>query len=218
MADDALITKALDTIAVHEAAANKLKRWVNDADIMLGNEPRFADLSETAIRTGGVPNNTGTTTKKYGPGEFFNKAFASAVKTILTDRYEAAGGSPNPASVDMIHEHLLQGSFNFETNGADQQKNSIKISLGKNSVTFVKLPGSDLFGLVEWYGGKRVKPGRRSSPITVAGSGSFANGTFVAAAENDEHDVDVVAEMDRELDDLPKAEANTATEGFRRRI
>lgn len=207
MSDDALIRKALDQIAIHEAAAAKLKRWVNDADMMLGNEPRFGDVADAASNGTSVPSNNGSAPKKYGPGEFFNKAFASAVKTIMADRYEANGKNPAPASVDAIHDHLLQGSFNFETTGADSQKNSIRISLGKNSVTFVKLPGSDLFGLVEWYGGKRSKPGRRATGATVSSPEAE-----VETDQDDTTDEYFTGEAQ------PDAETETATEGFRRRI
>jgi hypothetical protein len=158
MADDALVQKALDEIAKHESAATRLKRWVNEADQMMGMEPRFPDAAEwgppwAAASATNQRNSGGTTGKKYGTGAFFNKAFASAVRVILTDRFEAAGQTPSPATVDEIHDALLQGSFAFETSGPDAQKNSIRISLGKNSVTFVKLPNSEHFGLVEWYGG-----------------------------------------------------------------
>ena len=72
-----------------------------------------------------------------------------------------ANGNPNPASVDEIHEALVQGSFGFSVSGFDAQKNSIRISLGKNSAQFVRLPSTDLFGLVEWYG--RPKKGKKAA-------------------------------------------------------
>jgi hypothetical protein len=159
MADD-LIQKALEQIAFHDAESARLKRWVNDADSMLGKEPRFGNIAAESA-TGSGANKPGA--KKWNPGEFFNKPFAGAVKMILTDRWEAAGKNPAPASVDEIHEALSQGSFAFETAGLEAQKNSIRISLGKNSVTFVKLPNTDLFGLVEWYGKRPGKPGRKSA-------------------------------------------------------
>jgi hypothetical protein len=159
MVDDDLLRKALEKIAYHDTESARLKRWVNDGDMIAGNEPRFPDIAVEV-----VPGATLRASKAtYLAGTFFNKPFASAVKTILTDRYEAAGKKPSPAAVDEIFEALAQGSFGFETTGADNQKNSIRISLGKNSVTFVKLPNSDLFGLVEWYG--RPAPRRRARLI-----------------------------------------------------
>lgn len=39
----------------------------------------------------------------------------------------------------------------------------MRISLGKNSAAFVRLPNTDLFGLIEWYGKKAGKPGRKAA-------------------------------------------------------
>jgi hypothetical protein len=161
MADDTLIAKALEQIAIHDAESLRLKRWVNDADIMLGASPRFGDLQ--AAVPGVVAK---ASAKKWGPGAFFNKPFSTAVRMILIARHEAAGNEPAPATVDEIHDALAEGSFGFETNGADAQKNSIRISLGKNSAAFVRLPNTDLFGLVEWYGKKPGKPGRTKFVVT----------------------------------------------------
>jgi hypothetical protein len=161
MADDTLITKALEQIAFHDSESLRLKRWVNDADTMLGNEPRFGDLA--AATHAPLPMINKSATKAWAPGAFFNKPFSTAVKMILVGRYEAAGNEPSPASVDEIHTSLTEGSFDFETTGVDAQKNSIRISLGKNSASFVRLPNSELFGLLEWYGKKAGKPGRKAA-------------------------------------------------------
>jgi hypothetical protein len=162
---DEIIQKALAQIAEHEAAASRFKRFVNDYDTLSGREPRFANVGDGSTFTleGGVKPKG----RQFSPGQFFNKPFAGAVKLILQGRYEANGNNPSPASVDEIHEALTQGSFAFETMGADAQKNSIKISLGKNSSTFVKLPNTELFGLTEWYGGRRGKPGRKSTAASA---------------------------------------------------
>jgi hypothetical protein len=160
MADDPLILKALEQIAIHDTESMRLKRWVNDADIMLGNKPRFDDLGVggTASIVGAVP-----AAKRWSPGAFYNKPFSTAVRMILAARFDTVGVDNAPSSVDQIHEALTDGSFSFETNGADAQKNSIRISLGKNSTTFVRLPNSELFGLPEWYGKRPGKPGRKST-------------------------------------------------------
>lgn len=163
MADDP-IQAALAKIAELDAGSARLKRFVNEADILMGREPRFGNVGDTAMFT----VEGAKTRKQFSPGQFFNKPFAGAVKMILVSRFEAEGNEPSPASVDEIHEALAQGSFNFETAGVDAQKNSIRISLGKNSITFVKLPGTDLFGLVEWYGKKMVKGRKVMQPALKA--------------------------------------------------
>lgn len=151
MADDPF-QFVLDKIASLDAESSRLKRWVNEGDILAGREPRFANVGDGSVFTvEGVVKPKG---RQFSPGQFYNKPFAGAVKLIMIGAYEANGNQPAPVSVDDIHESLLQGSFSFGTSGADSQKTSIRISLGKNSTTFVKLPGSDLFGLAEWYGKK----------------------------------------------------------------
>ena len=151
MADDPF-KYVLDKIASLDGESSRLKRWINDGDIIAGREPRFANVGDGSVfAVEGVVKPKG---RQFSPGQFFNKPFAGAVKLIMIGSYEANGNQPAPVSVDDIHESLLQGSFSFGTSGADSQKNSIRISLGKNSTTFVKLPGSDLFGLAEWYGKK----------------------------------------------------------------
>ncbi len=180
MADDTLTVKALEKIAAAEAEIVRLKMFVNEADRLNGNEPRFGDVSAVAVAG---TQTTRPAMRRYSPGEFFNKSFSGAARAILVDRYEAAGKNPNPASVEEIHEALAQGSFAFETSGVEAQKNSIKISLGKNSASFVKLPNSELFGLIEWYGKKPGKPGRKSAlPVEEDASG-FAEATANAGDE-----------------------------------
>lgn len=164
MSDDPL-QKALARIEEIEvdlgptlAELRELKAWVNTADKISGREPRFGDLDAAA---GAAPS--GVATLKWAPGTFYNKPFAGAVKQILLARAAANGRNPSPASIDEIHEALTQGSFAFETSGAENQKNSIRISLGKNSAQFSRLPNSDLFGLPEWYGKKSGATRRRAS-------------------------------------------------------
>jgi hypothetical protein len=161
-AENPLIKKVLDKIDAQMAEIIRLKMWVNDADVLEGREPRFSDVTAAVVAGPGMTAGAAPQGKKWQPGDFFNKPFSAAVRNILLAR-AGAGGNPNPASVDEIHEALVQGSFNFGTSGAENQKNSIRISLGKNSAAFVRLPNSDLFGLVEWYGGRPKKAKKNSS-------------------------------------------------------
>jgi hypothetical protein len=155
MADDTLIAKALEQIAHHETEAVRLRQWVNDADVLSGRPPRFEDvLALSSLATGGSAS---ASPKRWqpAPGDFLGKPLSTAVKIILSARYDAAGGKPSPATVDEIHEAMTQGSYAFETTPIESQKTGIRISIGKNTTAFVKLPNSDSFGLVEWYPGLR---------------------------------------------------------------
>lgn len=186
MADDPLIVRALDKISANEAENTRLRIFINEADKLNGREPRFPDVGSATGSTSAVASQV--TSKRWQAGEFFNKPLAGVVRTILLARAEAAGG-PSPASVDEIYDALTQGTFNFETSGADAQKNGVRISLGKNSTTFVKLPNTDLFGLVEWYGKRPGKPGRKASngePTPSAGTGEAEEGSDEVAPDDNE--------------------------------
>lgn len=188
-ADSPLIQKALAQIEEHAAATHRLKHFVNEADKLEGREPRFSDLNESTLNAS--PATVQTAIKKWQPGAFFNKPFSAAVRSILLAR--APNGGANPASVDEIHDALVQGSFNFSVNSLDAQKNSIRISLGKNSAAFIRLPNSDLFGLVEWYG--RPKKGKKAS-----GSNGNMDSVDDAADEaaTDDAVVDLIGEEEKE--------------------
>jgi hypothetical protein len=182
-ADDPLTQKALEQIASLEAQASelqsevvRLKLFVNQGDKLSGRPPRFDNVDVVA-----QPAPAGqTTAKRWQPGEFFNKPLATVVKTILVARHAQAGGNPSPASLDEIHDALMQGTFNFETSGVEAQKNSIRISLGKNSALFARLPNTDLFGLAEWYGRRTPRKGARvtgndsTSPASESDDGGEA--------------------------------------------
>ncbi|GEC55981.1 hypothetical protein ABIF38_001741 [Bradyrhizobium japonicum] len=170
MADDPVVTKALEKILFHQSEAARLKRWVNDYDEMSGAEPRFGDV-ETATTTASVVGSR-RTPKQFQPGEFLGKPFATAVRVIMEARAEAAGNSPSPVSVEDIQEALIQGAFDFGTTNSESQKQSIRISLGKNTVTFVRIPNTDLFGLLEWYPGLRKagKPRKNGEKDQAASS------------------------------------------------
>ncbi len=161
-ADDPLIQKALSKIDALAAEIVRWQQWVNEADLMEGRPPRFGDIGSASPLGGAAVGASGA--KKWKPGDFFNKSFSGAVRQVLIARFEVAK-APSPAAVDDIHEALVSGSFAFEGGGADAQKHSIRTSLGKNSAMFVKLPGTDLFGLTEWYGGRAQ---RRASPRKTA--------------------------------------------------
>jgi hypothetical protein len=156
MTDDPIAT-AIERITQHETQAafhtGEALRWkifVNGADELAGREPRYSDTAlPGASPTASSPVKSAL--KTWDAGDFFGKPLATAAKAVLQARYEAIG-KPAPASVEEIREALLQGTYSFGTTNAEQQRQSIRISLGKNSTTFVKLPNTDLFGLPEWYG------------------------------------------------------------------
>ncbi|GIQ75942.1 hypothetical protein [Bradyrhizobium sp. RD5-C2] len=160
MSDDP-ISSALERIQQHDAQAAfhaaESVRWktvVNALDELAQRAPRFTDLSPTTTPGAAVAQTARISTKAWAAGEFLGVPFATAAKAIFQARFDAAGKA-SPAPVEDIREALLQGTYNFGTSNADVQKQGIRISLGKNSALFVKLPNTDLFGLLEWYPGLR---------------------------------------------------------------
>ena len=189
--DNPLIDKALEKIAAHTAEVVRLKRFINQADKLADELPRFPEVDEEGTHDT-LPQSSPVSRKgkKWNPGDFFNESLAGAVRRILIARKETAGG-PNPASVDDIHSALSEGSFNFDSTSTDAQKAGIRISLGKNSVAFVKLPNSDLFGLIEWYGQRKGKPGPKKTATnggtsTSTTAGEEAAGDAAADPQQDE--------------------------------
>lgn len=150
-ASQPLIEKALAKIAFHQGEIAKTQAFVNQICEFDGREPMFADVAE-------VGASASRTALQFGPDDFFNKPMATAVREVLTARKTA--GMTGPASIDDLFDALKRGGFNFASNDVDKQKMGLAVSLGKNTVTFRKLP-SGLFGLAEWYGnGGRVKAKR----------------------------------------------------------
>src|SRR5688572_29044896 len=99
--DDPLVLRALEQIEVLTAKVLRLKMFVNEADDLNNRAPRFSELGFVPL-----PPSTSQGTRpsaRWNPGEFLNRPFSSAVRSILLRRAEIAG-APSPASVDDIHD------------------------------------------------------------------------------------------------------------------
>ena len=156
---DPMFKPALEKLAEHERAAYEIKLWINQGCIFQGRAPMFSDIEAPG-------ESAGPSTLKIGPDDFFNKPMATAVRDVLTKREQA--GMTRAASIDEIHALLVQGGFAFPSNDIDKQKMGLAVSLGKNTVTFRKLP-SGLFGLAEWYGANKGPTKTRRRSVIVNG-------------------------------------------------
>jgi hypothetical protein len=95
--------------------------------------------------------------------QFYGQPLASSIRNILEMR---KGLQQGPATINEIHEALIEGGFGFETKNVDNAKRGLRISMSKNTSLFHKLPNGK-FGLLEWYpNARQTKSGRIS-----AGSG-----------------------------------------------
>lgn len=147
---DSTINRYVAKIHEHERAAAKIKKLVNDMLEIDGKPPMFADIAAASAPTA-----------SFRADQFFNQPFASCVRAVLEARAAVNQGA---ASVDDLYDALLAGGFNFEQKDQSIAKRNLAISMGKNTVTFVKLPNG-LWGLKEWYpGGGRAKA--RNTMIT----------------------------------------------------
>lgn len=146
------IEAALEKLTKLEADAYEIKRWINQGCEFAGREPMFPDLPHP----GGI---AGPRTLRFDVDEFFNKPMATAVREVLTKRKEV--GMTPPADISDIHAALVAGGFNFPSSDPEKQKQGLAVSLGKNTITFRKLP-SGLFGLAEWYGATPKAQRRRT--------------------------------------------------------
>lgn len=116
------LQKQLDDVAETKRAINTMAKSIGDALPY----PEIASESIGGIR----------------PDQFFSKPLAGAVREYLAMRGHAA-------TVGEILDGLRQGGFDF---GRDKfAEKNLRISLGKNSQTFVQVKGSDSFGLLEFY-------------------------------------------------------------------
>lgn len=180
--EDPLIQRALEKLEQLNVEIARTKVFINEADKLIGRPPRFSEEEIAGFVAGALGATGQSRLKKWQPGDFYNKPFAAAVRMYLESRFDV-NKSPWPASVDEIHEALTQGSFKFDTMGADAQKNSIRISLGKNSTSFVRLPNTDQFGLVEWYGITGRKTVRKSANGKAAAQAADTNTNTDDAAD-----------------------------------
>jgi hypothetical protein len=154
---DQTINSYCAKIQEHERAAAKIKALINSMLELDGRPPMFTE----------VELQTSTPTLNIRPDQFFNRPFASCVRTVLEAR---AGMKQGAASVDDLYAALIAGGFNFDQDDEAVAKRNLAISLGKNTATFVRLPNG-LWGLKEWYpNASRVKP-RTGVQITGATAG-----------------------------------------------
>lgn len=91
--------------------------------------------------------------------QFFGVPLATAVKDYLNMRGDPKAGGAGAATVNEIFAALKDGGFHFEAKNDDNAKRGLRISLSKNTASFIKVPGGaeGAFGLADWYPAAKVK-------------------------------------------------------------
>lgn len=137
---DRLVAKITDL----ERQANKLRATVNDILVHGFEAPPLYEIVDpeqvaTAVRSKQI---------SVRPDQFFNKPFSTCVREILEERKVRGMG---PAEPKELYELLRQGGYAFDTKSEADATRAMLISIGKNTVTFTRLPSGQI-GLTEWYG------------------------------------------------------------------
>jgi len=141
------IDQANEKIRQLEVEIISHKRLVNQLCAFAKLEPQYADESLQ-------PEGAAQLTVKRN--SFFGQPLSTCVRGFLEMRGKAKLG---PASLDEIFGALKTGGFDLEqisTKSDSEQKRGLAITLGKNSVMFIRLPNDD-WGLVDWYPGYKDK-------------------------------------------------------------
>ena len=89
---------------------------------------------------------------------FYGHPLNGSAKRVLEMRKAVGLGA---TSVRDIYDVLVQGGFDFKAKNDKNAMDGLRISLGKASHTFHKLPNG-MYGLSEWYPSAKTKKIRRS--------------------------------------------------------
>jgi hypothetical protein len=123
-------------ITAKEEEANKLKKLVNELSGEAGLPIPYSNIVDS---TQGISN--------IRSDQFYGQPLTSAMRNYLEMRGAAKQGA---ASVSEIYSAIRNGGYAFDTKDENNAKNTVRISLGKNSSIFHKLPHGD-YGLLAWY-------------------------------------------------------------------
>ena len=85
--------------------------------------------------------------------EYYSKKASTAVRMVLEARKARGAG---PATSAEIYDALLAGGYKFDAKNEANAKNSLRVTLSKNSSIFHRLPNKKV-GLTKWYNIKPTK-------------------------------------------------------------
>ena len=168
---DKTIEEMVAKVEEHEAAASEAKRLVNQLCAFAKRPARYADadLQPSGVASLVVKRNT-----------FFGRPLTTVVREYLEMRWKAGLG---PASLTDIYEALKEGGFDLDElskKSEGEQRRIVAVSLGKNSLTFVRLPTDD-WGLKDWYPKLKNKKAENGNSGKGNGDADAAEPTAEAA-------------------------------------
>lgn len=135
-----------------------LKRMVNQICGQQGMAPIYANTEVQADQ--GLAS--------IQPDTFYGQALNTSLRRILEMRKAANLG---PATVREFYEALVDGGYQFNTADSANASRGLRISLGKSTHTFHKLPNGS-FGLLEWYPEIKERRNQPANGDAVDGDGT----------------------------------------------
>ena len=152
---DQSIAALQKTLREHEAKVIETKKLINSLAEVAGREPIYLDVDVQAQAS----------IENIRPDTFYGQPLNTSIRRVLEMRNAADLG---PASVRDIYDLLTRGGFEFpRAKTAKNAMDSLRISLGKSSHTFHKLPNGE-YGLLEWYPNVRAPKKRGTSDAESA--------------------------------------------------
>jgi len=125
-------------IRTKEEELHAIKKTVNMLSERAGGDPIYPDTN---------PRDSEPSLGLIQSDTFYGQALNSSIRKILTMRKAAGKG---PAKVREIFDALQKGGYLFETKNDANAMRGLRISIGKSSRDFHKLPNGE-YGLTEWY-------------------------------------------------------------------
>jgi len=156
----------------HEEQVVTTKRLINQLCVYAKMEQMYPD-SELEVSSGAV---------SVQRNSFFGRPLTGCVRDYLEMRKRSNLGA---APLNDIFEALKAGGYDLQTisaKGEADQKRGVAISLGKNTVTFIRLPTDD-WGLLEWYPNIREKKKKGGGENGSGGANGKAEGDAEATGE-----------------------------------
>jgi hypothetical protein len=128
-------------IHAKEEEANKLKKLVNELSVEAGMDVPYSDIHESADGTTNIRSDL-----------FYGQVLVTATRKYLEMRKASKKGA---ASIAEIYNALKRGGYKFDTKDEENAKNTVRVSLRKNSSIFHKLPNGE-YGLLAWYPNAKI--------------------------------------------------------------
>ena len=146
-----------ERLRAQEEKVRSMKRLINDLCRENGSEILYPDADAAS---------DGSVVGPIRPDTFYGQPLNTSVRRVLEMRKATGAG---PASVRDIYLALAQGGFQFSSKNEKNAMDGLRISLGKASHTFHKLPNGS-YGLTEWYPSVKSPRTPKASSATSAES------------------------------------------------